>query len=126
VSFARDHDYTGFHEQEISTRRDLGYPPFSRLVNIRFSGLREHQVGEAAARVAGFLKARANKKLIEILGPAPAPLALLRDRFRYQVLLKGFDIVAIHHLCDQLLAERTKLCPQAVRLSVDVDPENMM
>lgn len=126
VSFARDHDYTGFHEQEISTRRDLGYPPFSRLVNIRFSGLREHQVGEAAARVAGFLKARANKKLIEILGPAPAPLALLRDRFRYQVLLKGFDIVAMHHLCDQLLGERTKLCPQAVRLSVDVDPENMM
>jgi primosomal protein N' (replication factor Y) len=126
VSFAQGHDYTGFYEQEIMTRRDLGYPPFSRLVNIRFSGLREHQVGEAAARVTGFLKTRAKNKEIEILGPAPAPIALLRDRFRYQVLLKGFDIVAIHHLCDQLLAERTKLCPQSVRLAVDVDPENMM
>ncbi|HHD62802.1 MAG TPA: primosomal protein N' [Desulfobulbaceae bacterium] len=126
VCFAKDHDYTGFYEQEIMTRRDLGYPPFSRLVNVRFSGLRNHQVEEAAAKVTGFLKARVKNKTIEILGPAPAPLAFLRDRFRYQVLLKGFDVVAMHHLCNQLLAERKTLCPQSVRLAVDVDPENMM
>jgi primosomal protein N' (replication factor Y) len=126
VCLAQHHDYTGFYEQEIMSRRELGYPPFSRLVNIRFSGLRENQVKQAAVQVTTFLKARVKKKTIEILGPAPAPLALLRDRFRYQVLLKGFDIAAIHHLCEELLAERTNLCPKSVRLAVDVDPENMM
>jgi primosomal protein N' (replication factor Y) len=66
------------------------------------------------------------KKKIKILRPAPTPLAKLRDRYRYQLLLKGYDTMELHHLCHELLAEKTKLCPQAVRLAVDVDPENMM
>ena len=126
VSFASDHDYTGFYEQEIVTRQELGYPPFSRLVNVRLSGTQENQVQQVATRVGNFLKARSINKKIEILGPAPAPLSLLRDRYRYQLLLKGYDTVEIHRLCNELLAEKTKLCPQAVRLAVDIDPENMM
>jgi primosomal protein N' (replication factor Y) len=126
VRLASEHNYIGFYEQEVVTRRELGYPPFSRLVNIRLSGIRENQVQQVATMVAEFLKARSLNKKIEILGPAPTPLAKLRDRYRYQLLLKGYDTMELHHLCHELLAEKTKLCPQAVRLAVDVDPENMM
>lgn len=104
----------------------MGYPPFSRLVNIRFSGKQEYLVQQVAVRVGEFLHDRAGNKNIEILGPAPAPLSLLRDRYRYQLLLKGIDTVALHRLCNELLAGKSKICPQSVRLAVDVDPENMM
>ena len=126
VNHAKDHDYTGFYEREIISRQELGYPPFSRLVNVRLSGTNEYQVQQAAAKIGQFLRVRLRDKSIEVLGPAPSPLSLLRDRFRYQVLLKGGDTVALHQLCNALLAEKAKLCPQAVRMAIDVDPENMM
>ncbi|RUM38861.1 MAG: hypothetical protein DSY57_01950 [Desulfobulbus sp.] len=62
----------------------------------------------------------------EILGPAPAPLALLRDRYRYRILIKGFVPPSVHRLCNQVLVERSSLVPRQVRLTIDVDPENMM
>lgn len=126
VSHAQDHNYTGFYEQEIAYRKELGYPPFSRLVNIGFSGSREEQVRQAANSVSQFLTTQVGAGKIEVLGPAPAPLFFLRDRYRYQLLLKGFDNWQLHQLCDQLLEQQTNLCPQAVRMTLDIDPENMM
>ncbi len=126
LSFAEKHDYIGFYEQEIAVRRDLGYPPFSRLIHFRFSGTVEAPVLEAANRVACFCKTHLTAKEGEILGPAPAPLAVLRNRYRYQILIKGFSPVSVHRLCDRVLTDRSALCPRQVRMTIDVDPENMM
>ena len=126
VRFAADHDYVGFYEQEVTDRSELGYPPFSRLVNIRCSGKQEGRVQQTAENIRRFLHQHRGNQKIEILGPAPAPLAMLRDRYRYQLLLKSDDIVALHRLCDELLGAESKICRQSVQLAVDVDPENMM
>ncbi len=126
VSFAREHDYMGFYEQEIAVRRDLRYPPFSRLINLRISGTVEAQVLETAKRLAGFCKTHLSGKEGEILGPAPAPLALLRDRYRYRILIKGFSPASVHRLCNRVLIEKSSLVSRRVRLTIDVDPENMM
>ena len=126
VSFAQHHDYTGFYEQELASRRNLCYPPFARLVNIRFSGPREGQVLETAARVTDFCRARLNSRQGEVLGPAPSPLALLRDRYRYQLLIKVFVSAPVHRLCELLLGDKASLCSRSVRMTIDVDPENMM
>lgn len=126
LHFASEHDYTGFYEQEISYREQLGYPPFSRLVNIRISGKKDALVQKTVHQVAIFLQDRARRMNIQILGPAPAPLSLLRDRYRYQLLLKGDRPADLHRICRLLLEEKIKICPQSVRLIVDIDPENMM
>ena len=126
VRFAAGHDYVGFYEQEVADRHELGYPPFSRLVNIRCSGKEEGRVQQTAANIRRFLQQHGGNQNIQILGPAPAPLAMLRDRYRYQLLLKSDDVVALHRLCDKLLSAGSKICPVTVRFAVDVDPENMM
>ena len=123
---ARRQDYEGFVERELDLRRELGYPPFSRLVNVRFSGVVESQVRKAAARAATFLRERAAHVDVQVLGPAPSPLAQLRDRHRYQVLLKGRSTSGLHQLCSLLLRQRDRMCPGRVMLKLDVDPENMM
>ena len=110
-------------------RRDLRYPPFSRLVNIRISGSSEVGVKECAGRVSSFLRtaaARHRGAPVEILGPAPAPLARIKDKSRWQVLLKSSQLPLLHELCDLLLAESPRLCGRGVSVSIDVDPENMM
>lgn len=126
IRHARDHDYQQLYDREIGLRRELGYPPFARLVNIRFSARDEEQVRRCAGRVAEFLQGAAAGMPVVLLGPAPAPLARLRDRSRWQLLLKSRDAGCLHLLCSRLLARQRKLCPAGVRMAVDVDPENMM
>ncbi len=126
IRHARDHDYLQLYEREIELRRELGYPPFVRLVNIRLSARDEEQLGRCAEQVAAFLRRGATGMPVILLGPAPAPLARLRDRSRWQLLLKSRDAACLRRLCRLLLAKRKKLCPTGVRMAIDVDPENMM
>ncbi|CAK8718911.1 Primosomal protein N' [Candidatus Electronema halotolerans] len=128
VEAARDHAYERMCGLELELRQVLGYPPFGRLINIRFSSQNEAQVERTAQAAAELLQAalEANKLEVEILGPAPAPLSLIRNRFRWQLLLKGGRPEQLHQLCEVLLQEKKRLCGTTVRLGIDVDPENMM
>ena len=126
IAFAARHDYTGFYEQELVAREQLSYPPFSRLVNLRLSGEDNGRTQLAAERVAGFCREGLPARAGQILGPAPAPIALLRDRHRYQILLKAMRMAEVHVLLERLVQEQHKLCPGGVRLGIDVDPENML
>jgi primosomal protein N' (replication factor Y) len=126
VHLAQHHDYTAFFDREIGVRQPLRYPPFSRLVNIRFSGLKEERVEQAAGLVADFLRRRQWTNQVDILGPSPAPLVKIKDRTRWQLLLKSRYPAVLHEICETLLAEKSRLCPRAVTMNFDVDPENMM
>ncbi len=126
ITLAQRHDYPAFYEQEIATRRPLHYPPFSRLVNIRFSGRKEERVERAAIQVGRFLHEHPLAGRGEILGPSPAPLVKLKDKVRWQLMVKSGSPAVLHELCEAVLAERSKLCPHDVTMGFDVDPENMM
>jgi primosomal protein N' (replication factor Y) len=126
IGLARQHDYPGFYQREIETRQPLRYPPFSRLLNFRFSGTQEELVAQAAGKVAALLREHPQAHLVDILGPAPSPLVKLKDRTRWQLLLKSSSPSLLHDLCEVVLMNREKLCPRSVRLRCDVDPENMM
>jgi primosomal protein N' (replication factor Y) len=126
VHLAQHHDYTAFFDREIGVRQPLRYPPFSRLVNIRFSGLKEERVEQTAGLVADFLRRRQWPNQVDILGPSPAPLVKIKDRTRWQLLLKSRYPAVLHEICETLLAEKSRLCPRAVTMNFDVDPENMM
>ena len=126
IEFARRHDYEGLYEQEINLRSGLQYPPFSRLVNIRFSGEVEEQVAASANEAALFLRTAVRGLAIEVLGPAPSPLAKIKNRYRWQLLLKGRQFTQLHGMCDELLVKKNQLCRAGVRMGLDVDPENMM
>ena len=59
----------------------------------------------------------------EIIGPAESPLAKIRGRFRYQMLIKGQDINVLHQIARELLLKYTD---STVKITIDVDPENFM
>jgi primosomal protein N' (replication factor Y) len=126
IYLAQQHDYTAFFSKEISIRAPLHYPPFSRLINIRFSGLQEDRVQTAAARVAESIRHHQWSDKIELLGPSPAPLVKIKDKTRWQLLLKSGHQAVLHAVCDDILARKRELCSGGVTMSFDVDPENMM
>jgi primosomal protein N' (replication factor Y) len=136
IECAQSHAYKKLYNQERELRQALAYPPFGRLINIRFNGKQEAAVEKTAKATAAFLRSlirshkaipnKKNKGEVEILGPAPAPLAMIRQRFRWQVLCKSSSPELVHRLCDQLMEEKKRLCRQGVRMAIDVDPENML
>ncbi|MDF1614584.1 replication restart helicase PriA [Desulfurivibrio dismutans] len=126
IALAQAHDYQGLFEQEIALRRRLGFPPWGRLINLRFDGEKEEKVQELAQKLGEFARQAADPAT-RVLGPAPAPLSRLKDRFRWQLLLKGQGVAPLHRLCQALLGEYTRLAGSStVKLSLDVDPENML
>jgi primosomal protein N' (replication factor Y) len=127
---AAEHDPDLFASQELDHRRELFYPPFSRLANIRLSSNRLDLV-EKAAKAAARAIEKARGKIpascnIAVLGPAPAPMGRLRGRFRWQMLIKAQDAASLSRLLALARQGLNDALPPGVRLSIDVDPVNMM
>jgi len=125
---AASHDYAGFMAGELERRRVLGYPPFSRLVNLRLDGREGPRVEAAAVDLARKLRALAPEVGLgpdAVLGPAPPPVERVRGRHRWQVLLRAGDVPALRRLARAAATLRAALRRQRVRLVVDVDPYSM-
>ena len=134
----REHDYEAFYAEELAQRAALGYPPFGRLVHVLVSDREEERARAAIEKLAGVARdagaaAAGNpgaavlpeRGAIELLGPAPATIARLRDRFRFQLLLKGANEASLLAAARSILREATRL-PAGVHASVDVNPVSML
>ncbi|WP_299440370.1 primosomal protein N' [uncultured Rhodospira sp.] len=110
-------DAETFLSVEAETRQVVGMPPFGRLVALIVSGLDERAVIDAGKALA---RGAPRAPDVEVLGPAPAPLAVLRRQHRHRLLLKAARSVRVQPLVRDWLAA-VKL-PPGVRVKVDVDP----
>lgn len=133
VAFARDHAYGEMYEREMAIRRMPAFPPMLRMINIHIQGGKEREVEKAAADIGVMCRSFAKslvkgtkRQPVEVLGPAPSPLDRLRDRYRWQVLLKGAWQEDLHAVCDQVVTRQGEVAVGDVQIFVDVDPENMM
>ncbi|MBS9389087.1 MAG: primosomal protein N' [Dolichospermum sp. WA123] len=120
IEAVQKHDYQSFADAELAQRQTLNYPPYGRLILLRLSSLDPIQVQNTAQIIATFLN---NKEGFEILGPAPASILRVANRYRWQILLK-FDPDALPNLPDW--PEVRSLSPVSVSLTIDVDPINIM
>jgi len=109
-------DRDGFYTQELGKRKDWGDPPFGRLVGLILSGKTEKDVAKAGQMLAA---ATPKQDGIRVLGPAPAPLAKLKDMYRYRLLVKGET--ALQKYVQTWLASAK--IPRHVRVVIDVDAE---
>ena len=89
IQAAAAHDYAAFLAAETPERKALGYPPFNRLLRLGVTGRRMAHAEEAARQLAEAVRASLKGPDIEILGPAPAVFPRLKDRYRFQILIKG-------------------------------------
>lgn len=135
IQCAARHDFTGFAAQEQRYRKQLGYPPFTRLINVRFEGRDGQQVEATASlflqkveqtrQAEEFASSRAAG--LQILGPAPAPIERIKGRERWQLLVKGPDRPLLHALIDKAHDAFVQAKPpRTVRTIIDVDPYSVV
>lgn len=125
VVFAQRHDVAGFYERELARRRELGYPPFGRLILLGISGLHEAEVIGSAQRLTRESSAELPAG-VTLLGPAPAPLWRLKGRHRWQLVLKGPKGPAVGHAARAIADRAVRVLPRGIRLDVDVDPQQVL
>ncbi len=110
-------DRDAFYAAEAEGRRDAGAPPFGRWAAIIVSSETEAEARDAAKAIGAMAP---NLPDVMVLGPAPAPLSLLRGRYRYRLLINARRTAQVQDIIREWLGGLS--FPQGVRVGVDIDP----
>lgn len=131
IKCAALHDYDGFAKKELEYRKQLYYPPYGRLARIVLRGKNDQDVKKRAADIAEKLKEAVRlttgtsqseryKNKVEILGPAPAPITRVKDKYRWHLIAKADNS---EKLCAILKSiENENRHSKRVQIMIDVDP----
>lgn len=123
IQAARRLDYTGFSDQEIESRRELLYPPFSHLVCVTVEGAPEALVALTARELEKIIKPLLDSP-VKMAGPMPAPLEMVKGSYRRQIIIRSPEVAAASAPLKRALRELK--CPPQVRIAVDVDALSTM
>jgi primosomal protein N' (replication factor Y) len=126
LRFAADQDYAAFFRHESVERRELAYPPYGRLVEVEVRGKGVERVMAGCDRIAATLARAAAGLPVEILGPAPKPLARLKGFERWHLLLRSASRRALRTALERGLPGVRSLGLPGLRLTVDVDPQQLL
>ncbi|NHN28454.1 primosomal protein N' [Paenibacillus agricola] len=127
---ASKHDYTSFMDKEMGFRKFHDYPPFHRLILITLSHEQIPLLMRSAETFAAKLKELAKSLApvpIEILGPVASPISRIKDRYRFQCMVKYRGEASIAGLVQQAAATLSDVEKQyKLTISIDVDPQVLM
>jgi primosomal protein N' (replication factor Y) (superfamily II helicase) len=129
IRAAAAHDYEAFVRSELPVREALAYPPFGQIIRVVVRSVDEAMAGDWAGHVADRLRtaveaAGEEAEGMRVLGPAPAPIERLRDRWRFHVQIQGPDGGRLRQLVRNALQDLAT--PDRVAWIVDVDPVEML
>ena len=139
ITSVQGHHYEGFVRQELKLRHVLGYPPYGRLIGVTFSHESVPMLLSVGQRFATRLKELSAAErigtdfsggapdVLEVLGPVASPIARLKDRYRFQCMVKYRGEVDASRLAAQALRELDDAVKKnGLQVSVDVDPQMML
>ncbi|MCO4746681.1 MAG: primosomal protein N' [Proteobacteria bacterium] len=116
-----------FYEREFRLRETLRYPPHTRMVLLRLDGVDRRAVQLAASDLSKKLRQTArNAPGVDVMGPAPAAMARLVGRWRFQIVLRGADLRVFRAWLADVRRFFKPSLGKGVRLHVDVDPRHLM
>jgi len=123
-----DMSYMRFCREELESRRRLQYPPFTRMAKVMVTSPDEDAAEGAAREMARRCRrmtaqASGGEEAVAVLGPAPPPVAKLKDRFRRYVYLKAWTSRALQAFVERMLETLDgSPLPSKVHIAVDRDP----
>jgi primosomal protein N' (replication factor Y) (superfamily II helicase) len=123
IVLATHHDFDTFVHKELARRQGLGYPPATRLLMVRVNHHAAEAASSLARQIAGMFRA-ASAGRVNVLGPVVSPLAKLRGRHRWQMLIKAPTVETLM-LVARTVQQQIKV-PAGAKILFDVDPQDML
>lgn len=126
LRYACAQDYAGFYQVERAFRSKLGYPPFVALASFLIHHADYVHAIETGDILRNCLERADRENTCRILGPAPAPLARIKNEFRFQILVKAKNRKKLRETIDFALAEAVELKCDLRAVNLEIDPLNML
>jgi primosomal protein N' (replication factor Y) len=93
---AAAHDYEAFYHRELEFRRELGFPPFAYLANLRATGPDQEEIRDFLIQARDRGRGLAEGEHVSLLGPAPNAIVKVKNRYRWNLLIKSPDRPRLH------------------------------
>ena len=122
VVYAGIQDYEAFYNHEIVLRRQLNYPPFSHVFSVMFVGEREKELIGSLYKLLDIMRALDRKSQFEVLGPSPAQISKIKNRYRWKLIVKSADETKLKNFvlyCMDRLREHSDISGIAPHLTLD-------
>ena len=126
LQYAVNYDYEGFYEKEFTVRAMMKYPPFGKLLLINGTSKKEDLLKNFMHKITMMIKPLVENCLdIEILGPIPCMISKVKENYRWQIVIKGeFDSYFSKNI-KEILYDENKNVYNDIRISMDIDPNNL-
>ena len=126
IEHAKKQDYDLFYNTEILLREQLKYPPFCDIIVIGFNSLHEEEIKQTSKYVYDFLKQRLNRDEFKVFQPMPSPIEKLQNRYRWRIIVKGNMTEDANEIFNEVIKNVVDLNLKSTRISIDVNPNNMV
>lgn len=126
LQYAVNYDYEGFYEKEFTVRAMMKYPPFGKLLLINGTSKKEELLKNFMHKITMMIKPLVESCLdIEILGPISCMISKVKENYRWQIVIKGeFDSYFSKNI-KEILYDENKNVYNDIRISMDIDPNNL-
>ena len=125
LKYAREGDYESLFKEEIDIRRVMGNPPFSKILLINVSSKFEEKLKNFMYTLECNLKKLVGEDFI-MLGPVPCIITKLKENYRWQIIIKGNFNDEFSKKVKDTLYILNKSVYNEIRISIDINPNNMM
>ena len=132
IQCARKQNYEMFYETEIALRKQLKYPPFCDIIVISFNSISETEINKVSNQVYDYLNKKINNNSNEdeqnfrIFKPMPSPIDKIQNRYRWRIIIKGRIDEELNKILNECLKEFYNENNKNTRISIDVNPNNMV
>ncbi|MCM0648731.1 primosomal protein N' [Clostridium swellfunianum] len=127
IVHSASNNYEGFYSDEISIRKDMNYPPFSKILLINLSSKNENLLIKSIQNIGYILKNMLqNDDKIEMLGPCPSAISKINEQYRWQIILKGNIDSGIANKIKDIIYQTLKEVYTEIRVSLDINPNSLL
>ena len=125
ILLSSNHDYISFYQREMEIRRTFSYPPYFYLLLVTISHENEQKIYSVAQQIRNMLQHRLNKSSL-ILGPSPSPITRIKNRFRYQLMVKYRSEPYLQQYMMEILKEFEDERRRDLQITIDFNPYQLM
>ena len=126
LEYAINYDYEGFYEKEFTVRALMKYPPFGKILLINGISKKEDLLKNFMHKISNVIKPVVEKEIdVDILGPIPCLIAKVKENYRWQIVIKGEFNSEFAKKIKELLYDESKNVYNDIRISMDINPNNL-
>lgn len=126
LEYAVNYDYEGFYEKEFTVRALMKYPPFGKILLINGISKKEDLLKNFMHKISNVIKPLVEKEVdVDILGPIPCLVSKVKENYRWQIVVKGEFNSEFAKKIKELLYDENKNVYNDIRISMDINPNNL-